>query len=237
MELDLPRTRLLALIREHDTDLATVSKAVKRNHAYLQQYMTRHTPRELPEGVREALGKHFGVEPDHFRRTPSPSASSKRLANNPSLTGEGTNELDVRGGAGPGLLPARIIEEMDRSGRTYGADPIIGRWEFPDGYLSRSIGVRPENARIIEVQGDSMVPTLQSGDRVMVDLHQTNPSQPGLFALWDGIGVVIKRVEHIFNSEPPELRILSDNPQHAPYTGSADEVRIIGRIVWYARKM
>ena len=52
MNLDPPRTLLLKLIADYETDLASVSKALGRNHAYLQQYIKRGTPQELPEEVR-----------------------------------------------------------------------------------------------------------------------------------------------------------------------------------------
>jgi phage repressor protein C with HTH and peptisase S24 domain len=32
-------------------------------------------------------------------------------------------------------------------------------------------------------------------------------------------------------------RIISDNPMYAPYERSAEEVKIIGRIRWFAREM
>ena len=48
---------------------------------------------------------------------------------------------------------------------------------------------------------------------------------------------VAKRLEHIPNSDPPRVRIISDNPLYKPYEGSGDEVNIIGRIRWFAREM
>ncbi len=38
-------------------------------------------------------------------------------------------------------------------------------------------------------------------------------------------------------SEPPRVRIISDNPLYAPYEGVADEINIIGRIRWFAREV
>jgi phage repressor protein C with HTH and peptisase S24 domain len=53
----------------------------------------------------------------------------------------------------------------------------------------------------------------------------------------DGIGLVAKRLDHITNSDPPRVRIISDNPLYKPYEGGGDEVNIIGRIRWFAREM
>ena len=60
---------------------------------------------------------------------------------------------------------------------------------------------------------------------------------PGIFVLHDGMGLVAKRLEHIPNSDPPRVRIISDNPFYKPYEGSGEEVNIIGRIRWFAREM
>jgi uncharacterized glyoxalase superfamily metalloenzyme YdcJ len=65
-----PIKQLVDLIAERGTDLATVSRAIGKNHAYLQQFIKRRTPRRLPEDVREALGAYFGVNPDLFREGP-----------------------------------------------------------------------------------------------------------------------------------------------------------------------
>lgn len=83
-----------------------------------------------------------------------------------------------------------------------------------------------------------MEPTLEAGDRVMVDLSDRRPSPDGLFALWDGIGVVVKRLEHIPYSDPTRFRIISDNTErHNSYERNGDEINVIGRVIWLARKI
>ena len=89
----------------------------------------------------------------------------------------------------------------------------------------------------MHVEGDSMMPTLHHGDIVLVDLARRAPTPPGIFVLHDGMGLVAKRLDHIPNSEPPRVRIISDNPFYAPYEGTAEEVNIIGRISWFAREI
>jgi phage repressor protein C with HTH and peptisase S24 domain len=82
-----------------------------------------------------------------------------------------------------------------------------------------------------------MIPTLQDGDVVLVDMTQRSPSPPGVFVLHDGMGLVAKRLEYIPMSDPPRVRIISDNHQYHTYEGIADEVNIIGRVRWYGREM
>jgi hypothetical protein len=145
-------------------------------------------------------------------------------------------EIDVRAGMGGGGEVA-VQYVPDGNGGMTAADDVRAEWGLPENYLRSELRIAPAQARIVEVQGDSMEPTLRSGERVMVDLADTRPSPPGIFALWDGYGVVVKRIEHILNSDPPRLRISSDNAHHREYELTAEEVRIIGRIVWAARRL
>ena len=58
---DPVRRRLLALVLEHRTTLAAVSRGIGRNHAYLHQFVYRGIPRRLPELVRQAVADHFSI--------------------------------------------------------------------------------------------------------------------------------------------------------------------------------
>jgi phage repressor protein C with HTH and peptisase S24 domain len=81
-----------------------------------------------------------------------------------------------------------------------------------------------------------MEPVLSSGDRIMVDTSQRIPVPPGIFVIWDGMGIVAKRIEHILSSDPAKLRIMSVNPDYETYERDAEEVHVIGRVVWSARR-
>jgi fused signal recognition particle receptor len=74
-------------------------------------------------------------------------------------------------------------------------------------------------------------------DVVLVDTSRRMPTPPGIFVLHDGMGLVAKRLEHIPNSDPPQVRIVSDNLHYSPYERLVDEMNIVGRIRWFAREM
>ena len=120
------------------------------------------------------------------------------------------------------------VVEAEEDGRPY---------HFQRSWIRHKLRATPADLRIMHVEGDSMMPTLHHGDIVLVDLARRAPTPPGIFVLHDGIGLVAKRLDHIPNSEPPRVRIISDNPLYAPYEGTAEEVNIIGRIRWYAREI
>jgi phage repressor protein C with HTH and peptisase S24 domain len=78
------------------------------------------------------------------------------------------------------------------------------------------------------------MPTLHDRDIVLVDLGRRTPTPPGVFVLYDGNA---KRVEHIPNSDPPRVHIISDNSLYKPYEGSGERINIIGRTRCFAREM
>lgn len=131
-------------------------------------------------------------------------------------------EYDVRVSAGGGFL---ITEETKRD-----------VWLFSRRYIADELRLSASKLVIVEVIGDSMEPTLKSGDRVLVNMGDTRVSQPGIFLLWDGDGTVVKRLELVPGSKPPVLKRISDNPLHGTYEVHATETRIIGRVVWIARR-
>lgn len=109
-------------------------------------------------------------------------------------------------------------------------------WHFNRAWLRDKLRLRAAGLRLLTVKGDSMEPSLYSGDVVMIDTAQTSPSPPGIFVLHDGFGLVAKRLEHLPNSDPPRVRILSDNPRYSAYEMTIEEIRVVGRLVWFARQ-
>jgi hypothetical protein len=63
------------------------------------------------------------------------------------------------------------------------------------------------------------------------------PSPPGIFILDDGVGLVAKRIEIIPSTTPQMLCISSENSACSSYLRRIDEVHIIGRVVWFARRL
>lgn len=119
-----------------------------------------------------------------------------------------------------------------------GEDDFIGEPQLmPVSLIEGELRGHGSDFLLYDVQGGSMSPDLLSGDRVLIDRRKTNPSEPGIFALFDGFGLVAKLVERVARSDPPQIRILSRDPDLTPHEATLDEVRIIGRVVWYARRI
>ena len=50
-----------------------------------------------------------------------------------------------------------------------------------------------------------------------------------MFVLWDGTGLVVKRVAGL--SADGMLSLLSANPEYPPYDCRAEEIHIVGKVV------
>lgn len=134
-----------------------------------------------------------------------------------SLFTTAITEIDVYAGMGGGGL-----QEEEHS---------PGQWRLPTEWLRQEVRGDLTRIRIITLEGDSMAGTLDPGDKVVVDLNRTTPSPPGLFVVHDGMALVAKRLEHIEGSNPPAVRIISDNGRYKAYERTVDEVTVVGRIM------
>jgi phage repressor protein C with HTH and peptisase S24 domain len=138
-------------------------------------------------------------------------------------------EIDVRAGAGGGgtSVEAYVI---DGNGNTYSAEGVKDQWQLPDTIMRQELHASPAHIRIFEVIGDSMLPVLHERDRVFIDTRLKAPAPEGIFALWDGQGLVIKRLQMINPSDPLRVRIISANKaSYDPYEMPLSEIQIIGR--------
>lgn len=131
----------------------------------------------------------------------------------------------VRPSMGGGAI---VLEEYEEADRAY---------HFRKSWIKNGLKASPSQLRIMKVEGDSMEPTLMNGDTVLVDMTRKSPNPPGIFVLDDGIGLVAKRLQHVPNSDPPAVRVISDNKHYPEYERSAEEIVIVGRIRWFAREI
>lgn len=255
-------TRLARLIEARGLTARAVSLAAGLSATAVRDIVEGRSKRPLHTTIR-ALSEQLNVSTDYLTGTKPISTlgvtvddapvSASRSFSFPGIPkaveGPKTRPRQARA---DDVLSSRIPEIDVRAGMVLGGtafpsgrtdcsatdvENIVGLWELPPDYLHRELRTGEGAARIIEVQGDSMEPLLHPGDRVMINLHDRTPSPPGIFAVWDGIGILVKRLEFIPNSDPPSLVISSDNPKHRTYERTADEIVVIGRIVWFARRV
>ncbi|MBD5740581.1 XRE family transcriptional regulator, partial [Citrobacter freundii] len=102
----------------------------------------------------------------------------------------------------------------------------------------RKAGVSPANARIVKIWGNSLLPVLNNGDHVAVDMSQSKPIRDGdLYALRDG---VLLRVKVLINQPDGGLMLRSFNKEEYPdevlnFNERRARIHVIGRVFWSSR--
>lgn len=148
----------------------------------------------------------------------------------------GSPEVDARAGAGNGNVGEHQVVTT-RHGETYVSHKVISEWVFPAPFLRHELHAAPNNILVLEVVGDSMSPTLESGDRLIIDTNHCTPRPDGVYVIDEGHGPLVKRVQLVRRSDPPEIRIISDNKNHEAYTLRLEDVRVIGRVAGRVSRM
>ena len=105
---------------------------------------------------------------------------------------------------------------------------IIGTWDIPLQKYRDFSTAKPENVYMLQVEGDSMSPTLNSGDWALADTSQNYISSDGLYLIRMASGLAVKRIQSGLN----DITIKSDNPAYKDITASVGEITIIGKIIY-----
>lgn len=191
--MDAPRKILVdTLARRPDLDLKNLSLAIGRNHAYLQQFLMRGSPRELPESARQGLAPLLGITPDELRSTAPPAGG---LAGGSAVRAVERSDLPVyasaEGGGGSIIVTNEPIDFVRRP------EPLLS---VRDGYGCYVIG-------------DSMSPAFEQGDLLLV--HPGRPVRQGddcVFVRDQGDGTQQALVKRLLRIAPEKWRVRQYNP-------------------------
>lgn len=152
--------------------------------------------------------------------------------------------FDIGGNFDTDITPIEEIDCLARVRADSGSDAATstkpetaGRYYFPKSRFRFSFGCDPTDVKILEVVGDSMAGTLSPGEKVLINTKDLQPSPPGIFVIWDGFCLVLKRIEYIRHSDPPRVKITSDNPLYEAQECSLSDAQIQGRVIasWQRR--
>jgi Peptidase S24-like len=224
MNDDAVRAALDAVIQERGEDYASLSRLLGRNPSYVQQFVKRGIPRRLSEEDRRKLADHLGV-PE--RILGGPIDRPGRAVYSSALPRDGEDYVlipayDIRASAGPGALPAAETAESSLA--------FQARW-------ARSIasgGI--DKLAVIQVDGDSMQPSLSHGDHILIDVGDRERLRDGIYVLRSDDVLLVKRLS--INPLNRRVNVLSDNPNYPTWTDcSAHDIDVIGRVIWVGRKL
>lgn len=133
------------------------------------------------------------------------------------------------------LVPVAEIDLAYGLGGEFADGPVlVEHLHFPRLWLKSITSTAPEMLTFARGRGDSMQPTLQDGDIVLIDRSlRSIHEQDGLWALTIGDIAMIKRLR----IRGEEVTLLSDNDRVPDDRAHCDEVNIVGRIVFIGRRI
>jgi phage repressor protein C with HTH and peptisase S24 domain len=210
-----PRLTLERLCAERGDDFASLSRMLGRNAAYIQQYVRRGVPKRLREEERRKLARYFSISEELLGGPPGADLRVDGLVS--------VKRHPVAVSAGPGAV---VSEELGK--------PWFG---FDERWLKALTPTHPSDLSIVRVEGDSMAPTLNAGDEILVDPGDT------IKGLRDGIyvhriedSVVVKRIA--LHPMRRTVTVQSDNPAYPDWPDCGiDQLDCIGRVIWVGRKV
>ena len=196
---------LVRLAAARGESLAALSRMLRRNPAYLQQFVQRGSPRRLADDDIVTLADHFGVEASLL----GGAAPAGDLVAIPYLS--------VRASAGRGLSAE--------------GEAVIRTEPFARSLL-RDAGIAPADASMIAAEGESMEPTILSGDRLLVDRAERMVRDGSIYVVRYDQALSVKRLER----DGAALRLVSDNPAFPPVRVPRAELAVIGAVKLLIRR-
>jgi len=186
-----------------------------RNPAYIQQFVRRGVPKRLKEEERRKLARYFSISEALLGGPPENDGPAAGLLN--------IKRHPVMVSAGPGAI---VTEE---AGKPYFA--------FDERWLKALTASDPSKLSIVRVEGDSMAPTLNAGDDILVDLGDSvERLRDGIYVLRIDDALVVKRLA--LNPTARRVTVQSDNPAYPDWPDcSLADIKPIGRVIWSGRRI
>jgi phage repressor protein C with HTH and peptisase S24 domain len=209
-----PREVLERLCSERGEDFAGLSRMLGRNPAYIQQFVRRGVPKRLKEEERRKLARYFSIS-ESLLGGPAEERAVDGLVS--------IKRHPVFASAGPGAI---VNEGLGK--------PYFG---FDERWLKALTPTPASNLSIVRVEGDSMSPTLNDGDDILVDLGDAGERlRDGIYVLRVDEALVVKRLA--LNPLGRRVTVQSDNPAYPDWPDCGlDAINCIGRVIWSGRKV
>lgn len=217
-------TRLKAAVEKAggNKQVATRSGIALRT---LNGYLAAEADPKITKLSRLAAACHTTVEALLGEKSPPDQAGNGTLVDGDPLEGFiAIPRLEVRASAGPGRVA--VPSDFDPA-------PQVA---FRERWL-RSLGVSRANAEFVVAQGDSMEPTINDGDLMLVDRGYGRVVNGRIYVLVVNGLVLVKRVHQLAIGG---IMLISDNDRYPNDTippSETENLSVEGRVVWYGRSL
>lgn len=204
-------------------DLSSVSQEIGRNHAYLHQYIFRHSPQDLSDNDRRAILTELNLSEGQIW----PERTRERKFIESGLESQEFERVSVFG-LKPSAGFGNFIDDVN----------ILYDIVFRHEWLSSITNARPEQLAVFEVDGSSMEPTLHHQDHVLCDLTQNQADRDGIFVLVSPTETTLLVKRLTINPASGFVSVRSDNPLHDEYPDiDPADLKVFGRVIWLDRRV
>lgn len=137
------------------------------------------------------------------------------------------------------FIPLYDVAAAAGCGVVVDEERVVDSLAFSSSWLKKKLGIAAENLYLINVEGESMEPTLRQGNVILVNHADNTVTRDGIYVLRIGDSLLVKRLQRLPNAI---IKVISDNPTYPPYDidlsdNSGNEVAIIGRAVWSGHEL
>ncbi len=134
-------------------------------------------------------------------------------------------------------IPQYDISASAGLGSLVDGEPEVEMVMVDKHWLEDQLKVNPEQVSLIFARGDSMEPTINNGDVLLVS-HKEQPIQEGIFVIRSDSLLQVKRIQRQTGAS---IRITSDNSAYEPFTVNLDDenldFKIIGKVIWNIKRL
>ena len=196
-----------------DRDLRDLAAGAKALNRLVEALEDRPLVAELTTTGSSALEEGPEVDPDPVP-LPAEVVEPPEVAAEPVPEYREIPSVEVHASAGTGEIvneePAGLPLHIDRDS--------LPRW------------ARRHELSCIHAQGDSMTPTIQDGDLLIVATSYTEAVHDQIVVVQTADGLVVKRNRQTEDS----WELVSDNSKYPPRPTTEDD-RIVGRVAWHGK--
>lgn len=137
--------------------------------------------------------------------------------------------------AGFVMIPRYDVEASAGNGAFANGEHIVDYMAFKEEFVRRTLRVAPDMLVLITAVGDSMMPTINPGDLLLIDRSVDRIIDDAIYVLVKRGELVVKRVQQFFDGA---VTIKSDNGAYVEETltaKDAEDVQVAGRVRWIGR--
>lgn len=136
------------------------------------------------------------------------------------------------------LVPRYNIEATAGGGSVIHSEQIVDHLAFKASWVNKELGADPKHLLLIHSIGDSMEPTLRSGDLLLVDRNKARMKGDGIYLINFDDGLMVKRLEWMMDGT---VVIRGDNTsvsrEQKLTAVEMEKLHLLGRVVWVGGKV